>query len=236
MELNALERSNHNRQRNGKHSKRSSCYSCGKPGHIARNCQQGQRDTNKVRRHINMIQLHEPSDNDEWEVIEASSGEQDDEEQGFSNKQDTQATIKDNHKNQESKDLPELRYQLDPRNPGHALLPWTMCYNDQCTTHKGKKLLNNVYPQKQCTCTKIWKKCKNDFCHEHLWDKREIHQYFPRHDRKWNRELCRTIHLALDNCLYSQWQTCLNDEYKEHLHDKTINGYSNTKPRPRTAH
>lgn len=99
MELNALKRSDHTGQRNGKYSKRSSCYSYSKTGHIARNCQQGKQNSceniNKAYRRINMIKIYEsatPSDNEEWEVIEIPSPDkQDDEKQGFNNVQDAQA-------------------------------------------------------------------------------------------------------------------------------------------------
>jgi len=44
------------------------CYSCGKPGHIARNC----RSKNKVVRQLNVIETNEHDDltEDEWEVVE----------------------------------------------------------------------------------------------------------------------------------------------------------------------
>ena len=62
---------NHRRGRGGyQPSKRSSCYSCGKPGHKAANCRS--RNTNKVRRHINVIATsdHDGSDREEWDVVE----------------------------------------------------------------------------------------------------------------------------------------------------------------------
>ena len=62
---------NHRRGRGGyQPSKRSSCYSCSKPGHKAANCRS--RNTNKVRRHINVIATsdHDGSNREEWDVVE----------------------------------------------------------------------------------------------------------------------------------------------------------------------
>ena len=75
MELNTIkQQSRGNRPQRGRggynNSKRSSCYNCGKPGHKAANC--GSRNTNKVRRRINVIATsdHVGSDREEWDVVE----------------------------------------------------------------------------------------------------------------------------------------------------------------------
>jgi hypothetical protein len=44
-----------------------SCYNCGKPGHLARNC----RSKNKVIRQINMLTGPQQEDADEWTVVES---------------------------------------------------------------------------------------------------------------------------------------------------------------------
>ena len=75
MELNTMKQQPRgNRPQRGRGgyqpSKRSSCYNCGKPGHKAANC--GSRNTNKVRRRINVITTsdRDGSDREEWEIVE----------------------------------------------------------------------------------------------------------------------------------------------------------------------
>jgi hypothetical protein len=50
---------------NGKETR--TCYNCGKPGHLSKNCRQPK---NKVFRQVNMIESNGPNDYEEWEVLD----------------------------------------------------------------------------------------------------------------------------------------------------------------------
>ena len=85
MELNTMkQQSRGNRPQRGRGgyqpSKRSSCYNYSKPGYKAANC--GSRNTNKVRRRINVIATsdRDGSDREEWEIVESNFRPQDMEE------------------------------------------------------------------------------------------------------------------------------------------------------------
>jgi hypothetical protein len=116
----------------------------------------------------------------------------------------------------------QSQYNMDYRNPKHALLSWTACYHDHCTTHYSSKTGSGWFPSQRRLCKFQWYDCMSDACAEHLWDKR-ARPYFPGKDDP--AEMLKMNVMFGDVCAQPHWQTCLHTECMTHKHEKEVNGF-----------
>ena len=116
-------------------------------------------------------------------------------------------------------------YALDPRNPTHGLLSWTVCAYDECAVHHSTKRDSGYYPVRRDICNTHWNACMNDACERHLIDKRE-HRNFPGHTHEWRIELRKALSRKdTTNCRQIHWQICLKTRCERHRTLKEENGF-----------
>jgi hypothetical protein len=110
----------------------------------------------------------------------------------------------------------QYNYALDPRNPTHGQLSWTVCTHDTCETHYSDKCGASWFPQPKGSCRWTAHDCTRHTCREHLWDKRSS-GYFPGID---DEQTCANSTLVKRRCTNDTWHTCLNSDCNRHAEDK----------------
>ena len=180
----------------GRRGKALTCYACGKPGHMARDC----RSKNKVHRQQlnaldgdwNVIKPEDPTTGQEqtaptlgWDdyvqVLEEAhqtatpGGEalRQQTEQEWDEEEDHSTSSKDRDEPASIKEeIPRglHNYGIDPRNLRHGELAWRFCICQLCIYHDGPQRQGGHSPFRP-TCNEHWVNCKKDACKFHLWDK-----------------------------------------------------------------
>ena len=200
MELDALhstkQRGKGPANKAGKRGKALTCYACGKPGHMVRDC----RSKNKVHRQQlntldgdwNVIKPEDPTSGPEqtaptldWDnyvqVLEEAhqmatpGGEALRQQTGQGwNEEGDHSTSSEDHDEPTSikEEIPRglHNYKVDPRNQQHGELAWRFCICQLCMYHDGLQRQGGHSPFHP-TCNEYWVNCKKDACKFHLWDK-----------------------------------------------------------------
>ena len=199
MEIDVLEPQGKGTRRSGPRK----CYTCGKPGHIARNY----RSKNQVQRsQLNVLyelprirtdNLPDEEDkNSEWEVVDTPvfspkvQFAPNPETKGSTGSSFEEAKNKEIQSHQEvwNKQRQGLadnqrRYDIDTRNYNHETMHWTACHEGYCTVHSHTKTnaSREVKIPSKLGCDELeWYNCEDDRCAIHLIDKRRG-GHFPGH-------------------------------------------------------
>ena len=180
----------------GRRGKALTCYACGKPGHMARDC----RSKNKVHRQQlntldgdwNVIEPEDPTAGQErttptlgWDdyVQALEEAHQTATPGGEALRQQTEQEWdeeEDHSTSSEDRDEPASikeeiprglhNYRIDPRNLQHGELAWRFCIRQLCIYHDRPRRQGGHSPFRP-TCNEHWVNCKKDACEFHLWDK-----------------------------------------------------------------
>jgi len=216
------------------------CYSCGKPGHIARNC----RSKNKVQRsQLNVMEPLPRIDTPTPQLTPTTSDEEMEEALGRlseTNQRATNAVKKlkaETHSstpvNLVNKTDEQRCYAIDIRNYLHDQQHWTFCYVEYCPAHYGAKQNSTWTPQlpKTLTCVYVyWSNCTDDRCAIHLMNKRH-EGYFPGHLEFWYEAFDSGLNASGPYCGQNRitewdnqdqplWQRCLKTSCPTHKKDK----------------
>jgi hypothetical protein len=185
------------------------CYTCGKPGHIARNC----RSKDKVRRQLNVLQGHTkiPAD---YPYEDESSG-------------DTWDKLTESEAEEESVPLPKkgkdvmkeltqqvanIQYDTSEDEPGPSA-----SFKKRTNQRTGLARKEVSYPQpshrkdwRNHQHYRIhWTSCFYDDCDKHLKRKEEAGWY--------------PVKIPTERCKAEKWMLCTEDECCDHLWDKRRN-------------
>ena len=200
MELDALhstkQRGKGPANKAGKRGKALTCYACGKPGHMARDCRSKnkvhQQQLNMLDGDWNVIELEDPTSGLEqtaptldWgdyvQVLEEAhqmatpGGEALRQQTGQGwNEEGDHSTSSEDHDEPASikEEIPRglHNYEVNPRNLRHGELAWRFCICQLCMYHDGPQRQGGHSPFHP-TCNEHWVNCKKDACKFHLWDK-----------------------------------------------------------------
>ena len=180
----------------GKRGKALTCYACGKPGHMVRDCRSKnkvhQQQLNALDGDWNVIEPEDPTsgleqtaptlDWDDYvqaleeahqmatpggEALRQQIG------QGW-NEEGDHSTSSEDHDEPASikEEIPRglHNYKVDPRNLRHGELAWRFCVRQLCTYHDRPRRQGGHSPFHP-TCNEHWVNCKKNACEFHLWDK-----------------------------------------------------------------
>ena len=236
MELDVLELQGKGTDRFGPRK----CYTCGKPGHIARNY----RSKNKVQR--SQLNVMEPLLRTDTPIPQFTPTTSDEEmETSLGNLRDINKRVTDSIKKLEDEKLEgtsrnplnktdkQRCYAIDIRNHLYSRQHWSFCYLDYCPVHYEAKQNSTWTPRMpvnlECPHNK-WSDCSDDKCSVYLMTKRH-EGYFLGHLKVWYEMFDSGLNASRPDCQQNRimewddqdtplWQRCLKTTCPNHKEDK----------------